>query len=106
MAAEAGRNPDEVPMSVFAAPQVAERLKRYRDAGVDRAVFMIPTTGRDEALKNLAIIDPRQCKIVEMKFFGGLTVAEIADVLQVSSDTIERDWKMARAWLHLEISNR
>ena len=60
----------------------------------------------DEALKNLAIIDPRQCKIVEMKFFGGLTVAEIADVLQVSSDTIERDWKMARAWLHLEISNR
>jgi len=60
----------------------------------------------DEALKNLATIDPRQCKIVEMKFFGGLTVAEIADVLQVSSDTIERDWKMARAWLHLEISNR
>jgi len=60
----------------------------------------------DEALKNLAIIDPRQCKIVEMKFFGGLTVAEIADVLQVSSDTIERDWKRARAWLHLEISNR
>jgi RNA polymerase sigma factor (TIGR02999 family) len=60
----------------------------------------------DEALKNLATIDPRQCKIVEMKFFGGLTVAEIAEVLQVSSDTIERDWKMARAWLHLEISNR
>src|SRR6202521_2946577 len=60
----------------------------------------------DEALKNLATIDPRQCKIVEMKFFGGLTVSEIAEVLQVSSDTIERDWKMARAWLYLEISNR
>src|ERR1700674_5574901 len=59
----------------------------------------------DEALKNLATIDPRQCKIVEMKFFGGLTVAEIAEVLQVSSGTIERDWKMARAWLYLEISN-
>jgi len=59
----------------------------------------------DEALKNLATIDPRQCRIVEMKFFGGLTVAEIAEVLQLSSDTIERDWKMARAWLHLEISN-
>ena len=59
----------------------------------------------DEALKNLATIDPRQCKIVEMKFFGGLTVAEIAEVLQLSSDTIERDWKMARAWLRLEISN-
>ena len=40
-------------MSVFAAPQHGDRLKRYRDAGVDRAVFMIATTGRDEALKNL-----------------------------------------------------
>ena len=53
LAAEAGRNPDEIPMSVFAAPQNAERLKRYRDAGVDRAVFMIPTMDRDESLKNL-----------------------------------------------------
>jgi RNA polymerase sigma-70 factor, ECF subfamily len=60
----------------------------------------------DEALKTLATIDPRQSQIVELKFFGGLTVEEIAEVLQVSSDTIERDWKMARAWLHLEISNR
>jgi probable F420-dependent oxidoreductase len=53
MAAEAGRNPDEVPMSVFAAPQHPERLKGYRDAGVDRAIIMLATTGRDEALKNL-----------------------------------------------------
>jgi probable F420-dependent oxidoreductase len=53
LAAEAGRDPDEVPMSVFAAPQDRDRLKRYRDAGVDRAVFMIATTGRDETLKNL-----------------------------------------------------
>ncbi len=53
MAAEAGRNPDEVPMSVFAAPQDPERLKRYRDAGVERAVIMLPTTAREEALKNL-----------------------------------------------------
>ncbi len=53
MAAEAGRNPDDVPMSVFAAPQDAERLKRYRDAGVVRAVFMLPTKGRDETLKDL-----------------------------------------------------
>ena len=60
----------------------------------------------DEALKGLANIDPRKSQIVELKFFGGLTVEEIAEVLQVSSDTIERDWKVARAWLHLEISNR
>jgi probable F420-dependent oxidoreductase len=53
MAAEAGRNPDEVPMSVFAARQDDEVLKRYRDAGVDRAVFMLATNGRDETLKDL-----------------------------------------------------
>jgi probable F420-dependent oxidoreductase len=53
LAAEAGRNPDEVPMSVFAASQDSERLKRYRNAGVDRAIFLLPTTRRDDALKNL-----------------------------------------------------
>jgi probable F420-dependent oxidoreductase len=53
MAAEAGRNPDEVPMSVFAAPQDAERLKRYRDAGVDRAVLMLATGAGDAVLKSL-----------------------------------------------------
>jgi len=53
LAAEAGRNPDEVPMSVFAASQDGERLKRYRDAGVDRAIFLLPTTRRDDALKTL-----------------------------------------------------
>jgi probable F420-dependent oxidoreductase len=53
MVAEAGRNPDDVPMSVFAAHQNAERLKRYRDAGVNRAVFMLPTAARDALLKDL-----------------------------------------------------
>jgi hypothetical protein len=53
MAAEAGRNPDELPMTVYSVPQDANRLKHYRDASVDRAVFMLPSTGRDEALKNL-----------------------------------------------------
>jgi RNA polymerase sigma factor (TIGR02999 family) len=59
----------------------------------------------DDALKSLFSIDPRKSQIVELKFFGGLTVEEIAEVLHVSSDTIEREWKMARAWLHLEIRN-
>jgi probable F420-dependent oxidoreductase len=53
MVAEAGRNPDDMPMSVFGAPQNAERLQRYRDAGVDRAIFMLPTAARDQTLKNL-----------------------------------------------------
>jgi probable F420-dependent oxidoreductase len=53
LAAEAGRNPDELPMTVFAARQDAALLQRYRDAGVDRAVFLIATAGRDETLKTL-----------------------------------------------------
>ena len=53
MAAEAGRNPDEVPMSIFAARQDAEILKRYRDAGVDRAVIMVGSKVRDATLKDL-----------------------------------------------------
>jgi probable F420-dependent oxidoreductase len=53
MAAEAGRNPDDVPMSVFAARQDADQLKRYGDAGVDRAIFLLPTGARDAVLKTL-----------------------------------------------------
>ena len=52
MAAEAGRNPDDVPMSVFAARQDADQLKRYADAGVDRAVFLLPTGARDAVSEN------------------------------------------------------
>ncbi len=53
LAAEAGRNPDDVPMSVFGARQDVEQLKRYRDAGIDHAVFLLPTGARDATLKNL-----------------------------------------------------
>jgi len=53
MAAEAGRNPDDVPVSLYSVAQDAERLKQYRNAGIDRAVFMLPSTARDAALKNL-----------------------------------------------------
>ena len=57
-----------------------------------------------EALERLAVLDPRQSHIVELKFFGGLTTREIGDVLQVSHATIERDWSFARAWLHGALS--
>jgi RNA polymerase sigma-70 factor (ECF subfamily) len=53
----------------------------------------------DEALSRLAEFDPRQSKIVELRFFGGLTEEEIAEVLGVSARTVKRDWSMARAWL-------
>lgn len=53
----------------------------------------------DEALEDLAKFDLRQARIVEMRFFGGMTVAEVADHLAVSKRTVEADWTMAKAWL-------
>jgi RNA polymerase sigma factor (TIGR02999 family) len=57
----------------------------------------------DEALIALTQIDERRGKVVEMKFFGGLNVDEIAEVLRVSPDTVKRDWKLAKAWLGREL---
>jgi RNA polymerase sigma-70 factor, ECF subfamily len=58
----------------------------------------------DEALDRLARQDERQSRIVEMKFFGGLGIDEIAQVLEISPRTVKRDWTMARAWLHQEMT--
>ncbi len=59
----------------------------------------------DEAIAKLAECDPRQAKIVELRFFGGLTVAEVAEVLGVSKRTVEAEWTMIRAWLRRELSD-
>jgi RNA polymerase sigma factor (TIGR02999 family) len=53
----------------------------------------------DQALKKLAEIDPQQSSIVELRFFGGLTIEETAEVMDLSTDMVKRDWAMARAWL-------
>jgi RNA polymerase sigma-70 factor (ECF subfamily) len=53
----------------------------------------------DEALASLARVDPRKVRVVELRYFGGLTIEETAEVLGVSVDTTKRDWRMARAWL-------
>ena len=58
----------------------------------------------DDALKDLARFDERKSRVVEMRFFGGLSVEESAEVLRVSSETVLRDWKLAKAWLLMEIS--
>jgi len=57
-----------------------------------------------EVLERLAEIDPQQSQVVELRFFGGLTIEETAEVMKVSHATIEREWNMARAWLHRELS--
>ncbi len=59
----------------------------------------------DEALTRLAAFAPRQAKVVEMRFFGGMTEEEIAEILQLSSRTIKRDWIIARAWLFGELAS-
>jgi RNA polymerase sigma factor (TIGR02999 family) len=58
----------------------------------------------DEALKRLADIDPRQSELVELRFFGGLTIDEAADALGISPATVSREWTMARAWLYARLS--
>jgi len=57
----------------------------------------------DEALTRLAEVDSRKSSVVEMRFFGGLTVKETAEVLKVSADTVMREWGLARAWLMREM---
>ena len=58
----------------------------------------------DDALKSLAIIDPRKSRVVELRYFGGLSVKEAAEVLKVSIETVMRDWKVAKVWLLRELS--
>ena len=58
----------------------------------------------DEALKSLAEMDPRRSQVVELRYFGGLNNEEIAGVLNVSENTVTRDWNMARAWLYQQLT--
>jgi RNA polymerase sigma factor (TIGR02999 family) len=57
----------------------------------------------DDALESLMRLDPRRAKVIELRFFGGLSVEETADILQVSPQTVLRDWRLARAWLAREL---
>jgi len=57
----------------------------------------------DEALDALARMDSRKCRLVELRYFGGLSIEETAEVLGVSIDTVKRDWRIARAWLMAEL---
>jgi RNA polymerase sigma factor (TIGR02999 family) len=57
----------------------------------------------DDALSALAAMDSRKAQVVEMRFFGGLSEQEIAEVLKISVDTVQRDWKSARAWLYTQL---
>jgi RNA polymerase sigma factor (TIGR02999 family) len=60
----------------------------------------------DDALHALAEVDPRQSRVVELRFFAGLSLEEISEVMGIATATVQRDWTAARAWLHREISRR
>jgi RNA polymerase sigma factor (TIGR02999 family) len=60
----------------------------------------------DEVLARLAAMNSRQCRIIELRFFAGLTVEETAEAMGISPKTVKRDWSVARAWLHRELRNR
>ena len=79
-----------------------------RPVALDEAAVVADDKGPDmvaldEALNSLAELDSRQSKVVELRFFGGLTNEEVAEVLKVSEGTVRRDWSLARAWLHREL---
>ena len=93
----------------------AARARRFQKRGggalritLDEAMLVTGDEGHDlvaldAALEALAAIDPRKSSVVEMRFFGGLTVDESAEILQVSGDTVRRDWRLAKIWLLREL---
>jgi RNA polymerase sigma factor (TIGR02999 family) len=93
----------------------ARTKKRAKRGGSDIRVSLADATmpveerdldviALDEALTRLAEIDEQQSRVVELRFFSGLTVEETAEVMGISPATVKRDWSMAKAWLHRELS--
>lgn len=64
----------------------------------------IDVAGVDQALRDLEAMDPRQAQLVELRFFGGLTIDETAELMKLSPATVKREWMTARRWLHRELS--
>lgn len=89
-AAKRGGDPERITLDeqLFAAPQGGPE---------------VDLVALDLALEKLAALDPRQAKVVELRYFGGLSVEEVAGVLDISPATVKRDWTLARAWLKREL---
>jgi len=89
-------------------------LKRggeYQEIQLDEALVVSPEAnqdfeGLDEALKALEKVDPRKCRVIELRVFSGLTAEETAAVLKVSVETVMRDWRLAKSWLKRELNGR
>jgi RNA polymerase sigma factor (TIGR02999 family) len=93
----------------FRAGQYQKRGGGAARVTLDESLVVPPQAGRDlvaidEALNRLTALDPRKGEVVELRFFGGLTVKETAEVLKISPETVMRDWKFAKVWLLGELS--
>jgi RNA polymerase sigma factor (TIGR02999 family) len=77
-------------------------LDEVPDLGSERSRELIAL---DDALNAMAKMDPRKARVIELRFFAGLSVEETAEVLKVSPDTVFRDWRLARAWLLAEMGS-
>jgi RNA polymerase sigma factor (TIGR02999 family) len=81
-------------------PLAGCNVDQVPDLGSQRAVEILAI---NDALDHLAQVNPRQMHVVEMRFFGGLSVEETAEVLRISPQSVKRDWKLAKAWLRREM---
>jgi RNA polymerase sigma factor (TIGR02999 family) len=106
--AVAGRTMRRVLVDLFREHGAAKRGARAEhvplDSGVAAAgIAPVDLIALDRALERLDALDPRKVQVIELKFFAGLTLEETAEVLNVSRDTVARDWRMARTWLLNEL---
>jgi RNA polymerase sigma factor (TIGR02999 family) len=87
-----------------------KREGQWHQVPLNEAVALFPDrktdiVALDDALRALADIDPRKSRVVEMRFFGGLSIKEVAEVLNISEESVQRDWRLAKVWLLRELSH-
>jgi len=98
-------------VSMARARQADKRGGEARQVSLDEAMVFseeraAELVALDDAMNELAALDPRRSRVVELRYFGGLSVEETAEVLKVSPDTVMREWKRAKAWLYSELNKK